>query len=187
MNIRPVAVVPLVLFLGLAGLFFVRLSAGDASRLPSALIGKTIPDFQLPPLDPQSGSAVGLDSARMAKGHVSVLNIFASWCGPCQEEHPVLMRLAADPALRAKGLKIYGLAYKDKPANSLQFLQTAGVPYDAIGRDEAGRTAIDFGVYGVPETFIIRGDGTIAYKFIGPLTPEQLEATLKPEILKAMN
>eukprot|EP01037_Dinobryon_pediforme_P002350 gene2350-2387_t len=187
MNIRPIAAVPLVLFLGLAGLFLVRLGAGDSSRLPSALIGKKVPDFQLPPLDPQSGSAIGLDSAHLAQGHVSILNIFASWCGPCQEEHPLLMRLAADQALKAKGLKLYGLAYKDKPANSQQFLNSAGQPYDAIGRDESGRTAIDFGVYGVPETFVIKGDGTIAYKFIGPLTPEQLETTLKPEILKAMN
>ena len=97
------------------------------------------------------------------------------------------MQMAADPELRARGIRFYGLAYKDTPANSRKFLGGAGLPYDAIGVDEPGRTAIDFGVYGVPETFVIRGDGTIAYKFIGPLTPETFASDLRPHILKALN
>ena len=165
---------PLGVFIVLAALFLLRLFAGDASRLPSALIGRPAPPFALPAVEGLKG------------GHVSVVNIFASWCAPCHAEHATLMALARDPALKAKGLRLYGLSYKDEPANARKFIEGDGNPYAAIGADLSGRTAIDFGVYGVPETFIVKGDGTIAYKFVGPLSPQAVAVTLIPEIEKAM-
>ncbi|WP_036289390.1 DsbE family thiol:disulfide interchange protein [Methylosinus sp. PW1] len=176
---------PLVVFVALAGLFLARLFAGDASRLPSALIGKQAPQFTLPALPGLAGVG-GLTGDDLRKGRVSVVNVFASWCAPCRAEHAQLLALAKDPALAQKGVALAGLAYKDEPANSLRFLEEVGNPFAAIGVDLAGRVAIDFGVYGVPETFIIRGDGAIAYKFVGPLTRQALEETLLPEIEKAL-
>lgn len=175
---------PLAIFVGLAGLFFVRLFAGDASRLPSALIGKPVPTFELTPL-PGLDGVPGLKADDLRKGHVSLVNVFASWCGPCRQEHSILMQIAADQSLKQKGVELYGLSYKDEATNALRFLNEGGNPFARVGVDPAGRTAIDFGVYGVPETFVIKGDGTIAYKFVGPLTPSALEATLRPEIEKA--
>ena len=181
----PLRFLPLVLFGLLAGLFLLRLFAGDASRLPSALIGKPAPTFDLPALAGLDDTP-GLATADLRQGHVSLVNVFASWCVPCRQEHPVLMSIAQDSALRAKGVALYGLSYKDEAANARGFLKEEGNPFTRIGADPAGRTAIDFGVYGVPETFVIKGDGTIAYKFIGPLTPQALQTTLIPEIEKAM-
>ncbi|WP_374305467.1 DsbE family thiol:disulfide interchange protein [Methylocella sp.] len=182
---RPLLVfLPLVLFAALAALFFVRLFAGDASRLPSALIGRQVPAFTLPGVEGLAG-ADGLSDADLRQGHVTILNVFASWCVPCREEHPVLSALAADPALKASGARLVGLAYKDAPANVKSFLGRLGSPYAMIGADEKGRAAIDLGVYGVPETFVIRGDGTIAYRFVGPLTEEALRQTLLPQVEKA--
>ncbi len=180
----PLRFLPLALFALLAALFMIRLFAGDASRLPSALIGKPAPNFDLPALEGLANTP-GLSTADLRKGHVSLVNIFASWCAPCRQEHPVLMSLAKDERLKAQGVEIYGLSYKDEPANGLGFLQEAGNPFQRVGVDPAGRTAIDFGVYGVPETFVIKGDGTIAYKFVGPLTPSSAATTLLPEIEKA--
>lgn len=173
---------PLGAFALLAVVFFVRLLAGDASRLPSALIGKQAPAFDLPGLD----GLAALHGDDLRKGRVSVVNVFASWCAPCRSEHAVLMALAADSGLAAKGVRLAGLAYKDEPANARSFLEQGGNPYAAVGLDLSGRVAIDFGVYGAPETFVIRGDGEIAYKFVGPLTRQSLEATLLPEIEKAL-
>ncbi len=180
----PLRFLPLVLFALLAARFFVRLFAGDAARLPSALIGKPAPQFDLPPL---SGlGAPGLSTADLAKGHVSLVNVFASWCAPCRQEHGTLMSLGNDDRLKSKGVELYGLSYKDEAANALAFLQGDGNPFRRVGVDPAGRTAIDFGVYGVPETFIVKGDGTIAYKFVGPLTPSAAATVLIPEIEKAL-
>jgi cytochrome c biogenesis protein CcmG/thiol:disulfide interchange protein DsbE len=180
----PLRFLPLLVFALLAAVFLVRLFAGDASRIPSALIGKPAPEFDLPAL---SGlGAQGLSTADLRKGHVSVINIFASWCAPCRQEHPVLMSLARDETLTGLGVELYGLSYKDEAANALNFLHDEGNPFQRVGVDPAGRTAIDFGVYGVPETFVVKGDGTIAYKFIGPLTPSAAATTLVPEIRKAM-
>ncbi len=176
---------PLALFALLAALFLARLFGGDAARLPSALIGKPAPTFDLPALDGLN-DIPGLSTQELRAGHVSLVNIFASWCGPCREEHPMLMQLAADEKLKAKGVALYGLSYKDETANALRFLEEGGNPFARIGVDSAGRTAIDFGVYGVPETFVIKGDGTIAYKFVGPLSPSAFTTTLMPEIEKAM-
>lgn len=175
---------PLAVFALLAGVFLIRLFAGDAARLPSALIGKPAPTFDLPALAGLTDTP-GLATADLRKGHVSLVNIFASWCSPCRQEHPVLMSLSHDEKLKSLGVEIYGLSYKDEPANSLGFLAENGNPFQRVGVDPAGRTAIDFGVYGVPETFVVTGDGVIAYKFIGPLTPSAAATTLIPEILKA--
>jgi len=176
---------PLVLFGLLSALFLARLFSGDASRLPSALIGKPAPEFNLPALAGLN-DIPGFATADLRKGHVSVVNIFASWCAPCRQEHPILMALTRDEKLKAAGVELYGLSYKDEAANALGFLQEEGNPFQRVGVDPAGRTAIDFGVYGVPETFIVKGDGTIAYKFIGPLTPSAVATVLVPEIEKAM-
>jgi len=177
--------VPLAVFLAIAGLFLLRLFSGDASLIPSALINRPAPDFALGAVEGLEG-VPGLSQADLAQGHVSVVNFFASWCVPCRQEHAVLMQLAADPALSRAGLHLVGIAYKDKSDNIRQFLaQSGGNPYAAIGDDTKGRVGIDWGLYGVPETYVVRGDGTIAYKFIGPLSDQTLRDTLVPEIRKA--
>jgi cytochrome c biogenesis protein CcmG/thiol:disulfide interchange protein DsbE len=177
------AILPLAVFLGLAGLFYMRLGF-DASQVPSALIGKTVPKFTLPEL---AGAGVpGFDDNELRKGKVTLINVFASWCGPCRDEHPLLMHLSKDKALADKGVKIFGLNYKDKAGNALSFLKGLGNPYERIGADTSGRTGIDWGVYGVPETFVVKGDGTIAYKYIGPLSPEGIKTRLLPAIEKAL-
>ena len=177
------AALPLIAFAALAALLLARLYAGDASRIPSALIGQSAPALALPGLD----GAPGLADADLRRGHVTLLNVFASWCAPCHEEHEFLMALAADPALKAKGVEIVGVAQKDSPENIRRFLGAAGDPYAKVGLDSDGRAGIEWGVYGVPETFIVKGDGAIAFKLVGPIDAEALENVVKPEILKAMN
>ncbi|WP_158812455.1 DsbE family thiol:disulfide interchange protein [Methylocapsa sp. S129] len=174
---------PLLIFAALALLFFVRLFAGDASRIPSALIGQSAPPLDLPALD----GAAGLRDADLRQGHVSVINIFASWCLPCHEEHAILLDLAADKALAAKGVKLIGVAQKDDPENVRRFLGAKGDPYANVGVDRDGRAGIDWGVYGVPETFIVKGDGTIAFKLVGPMNAQTLASVVRPQIEKAMN
>ena len=174
---------PLLIFGALALLFFARLFAGDASRIPSALIGQSAPPLDLPALD----GAAGLKDADLRQGHVSVVNIFASWCVPCHEEHAILLDLAADKALAAKGVQVIGVAQKDDPENIRRFLGAKGDPYAKIGLDRDGRAGIEWGVYGVPETFIVKGDGTIAFKLVGPMSAATLASVVRPEIEKAMN
>jgi cytochrome c biogenesis protein CcmG, thiol:disulfide interchange protein DsbE len=159
--------VPLAIFLALAGIFLAQLLSGrDISTVPSALIGEQAPKTSLPALP--GLDLPGLESADF-KGKVTLVNVWASWCAPCREEHPVLMALAED-----KRFAIAGLNYKDRAENARRFLGDLGSPYAAIGVDDAGRTAIDWGVYGVPETFVVGRDGTIRYKHIGPIAPGQL-------------
>lgn len=177
---------PLAIFAGLAVLLFFRLNAGDASRIPSVLINKKVPTFSLPPLQGLSGTP-GFSDAALKRGGVSFVNVFASWCVPCHQEHPILLRLANDTELAKNGFRLLGLAYKDDADDARRFLGTAGNPFAAVGNDENGRTAIDWGVYGVPESFIVRGDGTISYKFVGPLTEKTLSEIIMPEINKAMH
>ncbi|MDB5651306.1 MAG: periplasmic protein thiol/disulfide oxidoreductase DsbE [Hyphomicrobiales bacterium] len=179
------ALLPLFAFGALAALFVIRLGAGDASRLPSPLIGKQVPVFTLPAIEGLPGE--GFSDADLKAGHVTLVNVFASWCVPCREEHPLLMQIAKDPKLAAEGVRLFGLNYKDEPANARNFLAEAGTPYARIGADRPGRAAIDWGVYGVPETFVVRGDGTIAYKQIGPISQESLRDNIMPAINAALS
>ncbi len=180
---RVVVLVPLVLFCGLVLLFLIRLDAGDPSRIPSALIGHPAPQTSLPPVAglERNGEAVpGIDPATF-KGAVTVLNVWASWCVPCHDEAPLLMQLAQDRRLR-----VIGINYKDEAENARRFLGRYGNPFAAAGTDENGRASIEWGVYGVPETFVIDRDARIAYKLVGPITPDNFGAVLKPEIDKAL-
>ena len=173
---------PLIAFLALAALFLVRLYAGDPGRLPSALIGHPAPKTDLPPLAglARDGKAVpGLSNASFP-GEVTLVNVWASWCIPCAEEVPYLEQLARD-----KRIKLVGINYKDPTENARRFLNRYGNPFAAVGTDASGRTSIDWGVYGVPETYVIGRDGTIAYKLVGPVTAENLATALNPEIAKA--
>ena len=176
------AILPLIVVIVLFGLFWKALGSGDTSRVPSALLGQAAPALNLPGL----GGGPGLADADLRAGHVTVVNIFASWCQPCHIEHEYLMALSQDPDLKAKGVTLVGVAQKDSDENIRRFLGAAGDPYARVGMDSSGRAGIDWGVYGVPESFIVRGDGTIAYKVIGPMDAGSLEAIVKPQILKAM-
>jgi cytochrome c biogenesis protein CcmG, thiol:disulfide interchange protein DsbE len=174
---------PLVVFAALAALFFYRLGSGDPSRLPSALIGRPIPVTDLPPLpglERDSKPVPGLTNATF-EGGVTLVNVWASWCVPCHDEVPYLEQLSKDTRIR-----LVGINYKDAPDNARRFLNRYGNPFAATGRDETGRASIDWGVYGVPETFLVGRDGRIAFKLIGPITAENLAKTLKPEIEKAL-
>jgi cytochrome c biogenesis protein CcmG/thiol:disulfide interchange protein DsbE len=174
---------PLAAFLALAALFFVRLGAGDPSQLPSALIGREAPKTDLPPLAgvERDGKAIpGLSNATFA-GAVTLVNVWASWCIPCRDEVPFLEQLSKD-----KRIKLVGINYKDAPDNARRFLNRYGNPFVATGTDESGRNSIDWGVYGVPENFLIGRDGKIAYKLVGPITADNLAKALGPEIEKAL-
>ncbi len=174
---------PLVAFAVLAGLFWFRLGAGDPARIPSALIGRPAPQTGLPPLEGliAGGAQVpGLDPAAF-KGQVSVVNVWASWCVPCHDEAPLLLQLAQD-----KRIRMIGINYKDASDNARRFLGRYGNPFNAVGVDATGRASIEWGVYGVPETFVIGRDGTISYKLIGPVTSENFDRVLKTEIEKAL-
>ncbi len=181
---RLAVMLPLAVFLALALLFLYRLGAGDPSHLPSALIGKPVPKVDLPAVADlmKDGRAVpGLAAADFA-GAVTLLNVWASWCVPCHDEAPLLMKLAEDTRIRVAGIN-----YKDQPENARRFLGRYGNPFAVTGADLNGRAAIEWGVYGVPETFIVGRDGSIAFKLVGPITPENLERVLKPEIEKALS
>ena len=169
---RLLFLLPVLVFGALALLFLVRLSSGDPSKVPSALIGHPAPAFSLPALDGlhADGQPVPGLSREDLKGKVTVVNVWASWCVPCRQEHPLLLELAKDPTIR-----LVGINYKDNPENARRFLGTLGNPFAAVGVDQNGRAAIDWGVYGVPETFVVGPDATIRYKQIGPLTPEGLQ------------
>ena len=177
-------VLPLIVFLALAALFWLRLGDGDPSRIPSALIGHPAPQTSLPPLQGlvRNGAQVpGLDPANF-KGKISVVNVWASWCVPCHDEAPLLTELARD-----NRLQLIGINYKDAPDNAQRFLDRYGNPFASVGVDGNGRAAIEWGVYGVPETFIVGRDGKIAYKLVGPITPDNVGSALKAEIDNAVN
>ncbi|MCT8972291.1 DsbE family thiol:disulfide interchange protein [Microbaculum marinisediminis] len=181
---RIVVATPLVVFAGLAGLFLFRLYAGDPSVVPSALIGREVPQFSLPALDGlvEDGKAVPGFSTDDLKGQgVTVVNVWASWCVPCREEHPFIEALGEDDRFR-----VFGLNYKDGADNARRFLGRYGNPFDAVGADEKGRVGIDWGVYGVPETFVVDNDGRIVFKHVGPLNARSLADRLMPEIEKAL-
>ena len=171
---RPVFLVPAIVFIALVLAFGFSLDR-DPSRVPSALIGRSVPTFSLPPVKER---VLGLSSSNL-KGEVSLVNVFASWCVACREEHPLLMRMSQE-----KLVPIHGLNYKDQAEDAARWLDTMGDPYIRTGADIDGRVAVDWGVYGVPETYVVDRDGRIAFKQIGPITPEVLDTTILPLIAK---
>jgi cytochrome c biogenesis protein CcmG/thiol:disulfide interchange protein DsbE len=178
-----VVALPLILFLALAALFLYRLGSGDPARIPSALIGREAPQTNLPPVAGlmQDGKPLpGLNAADF-KGNVTLVNVWASWCVPCHDEVPQLEELAKDNRIR-----LVGINYKDQPDNARRFIGRYGNPYVAVGADPNGRAAIEWGVYGVPETFIVGRDGRIAYKLVGPITESNLKSVVMPAIEKAL-
>jgi cytochrome c biogenesis protein CcmG/thiol:disulfide interchange protein DsbE len=180
---RIAVILPLLGLIGVAALFWFRLGAGDPAQLPSALIGRPVPRTDLPAIDglTRDGQSVsGLAAADFA-GKVTLVNVWASWCVPCHDEAPLLLSLATD-----KRIRVAGINYKDQPDNARRFLGRYGNPFAVAGADVNGRAAIEWGVYGVPETFVVGRDGKIAFKLVGPITPENLERTLKPVLEKAL-
>lgn len=174
-KIRPLMLVPPVIFLGLAAMFLVGMQREDPDALPSALAGRTAPDLVVTPL----GDLPAFDGSLLADGEVKLVNFWASWCAPCRVEHPNLEALAAE------GVTIYGVNYKDKAPQALAFLEELGNPYAAVGQDADGRTGLDWGLYGVPETFVIDGEGKVVTRFAGPVTGRVIEATIRPALESA--
>ncbi len=174
---RLLLALPATGFVALAGIFVLGLNH-DPSKLPSTLIGKKVPEFDLPPV---KGRTLGL-SSRNLLGEASLVNVFASWCVACREEHPVFMQLTS-----RKLVPLHGLNYKDAPDDAAQWLNTMGDPYIRTGADLNGRVAVDWGVYGVPETFVVGADGTIAYKHIGAVTDQALNGTILPMVERLRN
>ena len=162
--------VPVAVFAGIAVAFAVGLTLRP-NEIPSALIGEPVPDFELPPV---KGRSLGLSSADL-RGEVSLVNVFASWCVECRVEHPFLMKLATDGVV-----PVHGLNYKDRPDDASRWLDQLGDPYTRTGADVNGRVGIEWGVYGVPETFVVDRSGRIRYKHIGALNPEVLEREVLP-------
>jgi cytochrome c biogenesis protein CcmG/thiol:disulfide interchange protein DsbE len=180
---RLIVLLPLVCFLALAALFLFRLGAGDPGRLPSALIGRPAPDTPLPPLAgvTKDGAPIPGIATGDFNGAVSLVNVWASWCVPCADEAPLLMQIAQD-----KRIRMVGINYKDQAENARRFIARYGNPFVTIGADPSGRAGIEWGVYGVPETFIVDRAGRVAYKLVGPITEGNLDAVLKPQIEKAL-
>jgi cytochrome c biogenesis protein CcmG, thiol:disulfide interchange protein DsbE len=180
---RWLVALPLIGFAVVAALFLARLYGGDPAKLPSALIGRPAPQTSLPELSGllQDGAQVpGLDPAAF-KGKVSVVNVWASWCVPCHDEAPLLTELGKD-----KRLQLVGINYKDSSENARRFLGRYGNPFSMVGVDGNGRGSIEWGVYGVPETFIVGREGTIVYKLVGPVTSANFDRVLKSEVEKAL-
>jgi len=180
---RWLVLLPLLGFVALAGIFLLRLHGGDPSKIPSALIGRPAPQTVLPALEGlvNNGAQVpGLDPA-VFKGKVSVVNVWASWCVPCHDEAPLLTKLGQD-----KRLQFVGINYKDAADNARRFLGRYGNPFGIVGVDGNGRASIEWGVYGVPETFVVGRQGTIVYKMVGPVTSDNVDTVLKVEIEKAL-
>ncbi len=176
---RWIVFLPLAVFALLAAIFLMQLLSGrDSAVVPSALIGEPAPRTELPPLE---GTGLPGLSSQALKGKVTLVNVWASWCGPCRQEHPLLLKLSGE-----ERIEIAGLNYKDHADNARGFLAELGNPYSAIGVDGSGRTAIDWGVYGVPETFLVGRDGTILYKHVGPLTAGTVAAEIMPRLEEAL-
>lgn len=183
--LRPLTLVPVAVFAVLAVVFGVYLwqvgpGGKDISTIPSAMIDKPAPQFDLPPIKglPASMNIPGFKTDDL-KGKVSLVNVWASWCPPCRIEHPVLMTLAE------RGVTIYGINYKDKPEDATRFLRQLGNPFKQVGTDDTGRAAIDWGVYGYPETFVVDASGHIRYRHVGQIYPHQLESLILPLLKKA--
>ncbi|WP_138464743.1 DsbE family thiol:disulfide interchange protein [Poseidonocella sp. HB161398] len=174
-RISPLVALPPVIFAGLALAFYMGMKREDPDALPSTLEGRAAPQVVLEPL----GGLPEFDLASLADGQVKLVNFWASWCAPCRVEHPNLERLSAE------GVTVYGINYKDQPQKALAFLQELGNPYAAVSADESGRAGIDWGIYGVPETFVIDGSGTVILRFPGPITEKVIEDTIRPALAKA--
>ncbi|WP_343313295.1 DsbE family thiol:disulfide interchange protein [Brucella sp. BE17] len=178
-----IALLPLLIFVALAGVFTVQLLSGkDNSTIPSALIGKPAPQTDLSPVEGLLRDGVpvpGLNSDDF-KGKLTLVNVWGSWCVPCRQEHPLLMQIAKDERIR-----VVGLNYKDEPENARRFLGDLGNPFAAVGSDRTGRSAIEWGVYGVPETFLVGPDGRILYKHVGPFTKQSVRDDLMPAVERA--
>lgn len=177
------AVIPLAIFAVFAGtagkmLYDQEVNGKNVSDLPSALIGTRAPVLAMPALD---GSNTRALTSEAIAGKLTLVNVFASWCVPCRQEHPILKELSKDPRLN-----LVGINYKDRQDNALRFLGELGNPYKAIGVDPNGKAAIDWGVYGIPESYLVASDGTILYKRVGPFDPQSLETGLYPAIEKAL-
>lgn len=171
----PLMILPPVLFAAMAGIFLWGMARENPDVLPSAFVGQDAPAVDLVPL----GDMSNFTDATLRDGKVKIVNFWASWCAPCRVEHPNLARLAAE------GLPIYGVNYKDKPEAALRFLAELGDPFTAVGADESGRMGINWGLYGVPETFVIDGQGRVVLRFPGPLTERVMENDIRPALAKA--
>lgn len=174
-KVSPLVVLPPVIFAALAVTFFIGMLREDPDALPSALAGKTAPAMTIVPL----GDLPPFDRDTLDTGGVKLVNFWASWCAPCRVEHPNLQALADE------GVVIYGVNYKDDPAKALSFLRELGDPYAAVSADESGRTGIDWGLYGVPETFVLDADGTVILRFAGPVTQRVVEEKIRPAMAEA--
>jgi len=173
--VKPLMLAPPLIFAGLAVLFFVGMQRSDPDQLPSAIEGRAAPAVQVTAL----GSGPELTDAMLRAPGVKLVNFWASWCAPCRAEHPVLKGLSAE------GVTILGVNYKDKPEAALRFLKELGNPYAAIGADGSGRMGLDWGLYGVPETFVIDGTGKVILRYAGPITAGILQERLRPALAKA--
>jgi cytochrome c biogenesis protein CcmG, thiol:disulfide interchange protein DsbE len=171
-RLSPLMVLPPVIFAGLAAMFYLGMQRDDPDALPSVQIGREAPQVALT----QLGPGLPFDNTVLQEPGVKIVNYWASWCAPCRVEHPHLMALAEE------GIPIYGINYKDDPAKALAFLAELGDPYAALGADTTGRTAIDWGVYGVPETYVIDGEGRVVFRLAGPVTSLTMNSQVRPAI-----
>ncbi|MEM8554353.1 MAG: DsbE family thiol:disulfide interchange protein [Pseudomonadota bacterium] len=174
-KVSPLVILPPLVFAAFAVTAYIGMQREDPEALPSALAGQRAPSMALTPL----GDLENFDDAVLRTGDVKLVNYWASWCAPCRVEHPNLQQLADE------GVVIYGVNYKDDPAKALDFLDELGDPYVAVGADATGRTALDWGLYGVPETFVIDAEGEVILRFAGPITQSILESTIRPAIAEA--
>ncbi|MGV6847577.1 MAG: DsbE family thiol:disulfide interchange protein [Marinibacterium sp.] len=174
-KVSPLMIAPPAIFAAIAALFLLGMNRDNPDALPSTLTGRQAPAVQLVDL----AGKTGFSDADLRDGTVKLVNFWATWCAPCRVEHPNLEGMAAE------GIPIYGVNYKDEPANALRFLADLGDPYARIGADASGRMALDWGVYGVPETYVIDGDGTVILRFAGPITQRVLAETIRPAMAKA--
>lgn len=174
-KVSPLVLLPPVIFAALAVTFYVGMQRENPDELPSALQGRKAPEMTVTPL----GDLTPFDRETLATGEVKLVNFWASWCGPCRVEHPNLQQLADE------GVVIYGVNYKDQPGNALSFLEELGDPYAAVAADESGRTGLDWGLYGVPETFVLDANGKVILRFPGPVTQRVLNDTIRPAMAEA--
>ncbi|WP_204114685.1 DsbE family thiol:disulfide interchange protein [Shimia biformata] len=174
-KVSPMMLAPPLIFAGIAAMFLFGMARENPNELPTALAGKPAPGVQVV----QLGEMTPFIDADLRDGKMKLVNFWASWCAPCRVEHPTLMQLAAE------GMPIYGVNYKDKPENGIKFLADLGDPFEKGGADPEGKMALNWGVYGVPETYLVDGDGNIITRVAGPVTQRELETRLRPAMAEA--